>query len=410
MEQQLVASSHRDSGRILHDFDTLRSAASRAQDAAERFQEHITALCTRSRSPIPAFSEPQLCQATETSMSAGSVFQPQNAGSYAYGTSCAVAQGVDTSTCESAANSPAELHSESSKDEGMVIKKNHPIHGPRLIVDLSSPLSGVLTPNMDGEKFLGSTIVCCSARPEASNTTQNSIGDPSLMSDVSRCTPITADDSHVVNVPQQGKGNAPGVKKKGRPLGSKNKKKRVQHQKNPFREMIFDPAPRSGERTRRSKLPIADKPGDYNICRKGAVQNVTLDSAKALSVDISHTQLTDPSKTYPDSQGSQSLPSNTANRALTGPLLKPQQRGRVASAPVSHHPLSPQKLGSSVETSSRANASSLQDSAAISAAFQGEILPIIRQACLPFRQTLSTTSFYAIERQVGILLVIFSYA
>ena len=353
-------------------------------------------------------------------MNASPGYQCQNADSYAYQSSRAVSQGMDISTCESAANSSAELHNGLNKAQGSpsAIKTNHPMSGLKSVTGFSSPLSDSLTLDSDEKKVLSSTITSGFAGPDAWNTTQISSYNPSAKGNVSSCTPNTADDGIVVYTPQQAIGTPAGAKKRGRPLGSKNKKKRVQPQKNPFREMLFGPVPKKGERTRRSRLPVADKPGDYNVRQKGKVRKVTFASPEALSVGNSHVELTDPLHTqlvdplqiYSNSRGSQSIPPNTVNRAHRGPWLESQQGGRVASAPIAHHPLSPQQFSSSVKNPGPARVSSFQDSAAISAVFRSEILPIIRQACLPFQHILSTSALHAIEREVSILLVIFSDA
>lgn len=405
LERYPVAPSYLDSERIVHDFDTLRSAASRAQDAADRFKDHTMALYTRPISSFPALSGPQLRQGTKASISAGPVSQCQNVGSHGYWSSHAVAQDIDTSTCESAADPSAEPHSELSKYQGStsVIKTNNPMGESKSLIDLLSPPSGFLTPTPDEKEFLTSTITRCSDKPDAWKTTQIPIDDPSLKSNVSSCTPNTADDSNTL---QQGTGTMAGAKKKGRPLGSKNKKKHVQPRKNPSREMVFGLVDRKGERTRRSKLPVAENPGDDNVRQNGGVRHVTVGSTEAPSVGSSHAQLIDHSQKYPDSRGSQSLPPNTVSRVPKGPWLESQHGSRVVPAPGSHYPLSPQIISSSVKTSYRARVPSLQDSAAISAAFQSEILPIIRQACLPFRHTLSTSALHAIEREASILLAV----
>lgn len=403
LERHPAAPSNEESGRLFHDFDTLRLAASRAQNAAVRFREHTMDLYTRSVNSVPALPVPQLSQGTPASMSSGPLFQHQAAGSDAPPKSCTVAHDVEISTSASVVGPSAKLHSGSSKYRGSTSATSvtRPMSGSKTVIDLTSPEPGFYTPNLRDENLLTTIPTSGPSGLEAWSYTHVSNVGPSRKTNVGSGTQNINEDKAVVDKGEQGTRTAAGAKKRGRPLGSKNKN-RLQPQKDPFCDMIFSSPSRKGERTRRSKLGAADNPGDHDAPRKSKVQSVALSSKEALLVGSLHAQKIDPLQPNSNGRGSHSIPQKTRDRVPGESLHESPNEGKVAPTPDPCESLSPHTPGSLGKTSGHQGVSSSQDSAAITLAFQNEIYPIIRKACLRFQHTSSASAMTAIETEVGI--------
>ncbi|KAL9114387.1 MAG: hypothetical protein Q9187_007466, partial [Circinaria calcarea] len=401
LDHDPTAPSNEESGRIFHDFDTLRSVASRAQNAAARFRDHTMDLYTRSINSVPALPAPQLSQGTPASMTPGPVFQHQAAGSDASRKSCAVAHNIETSTSASVAGPFANLHSGSSKYRGSPSATNvtRPMGQSKTVIDLTSSPSGLYTPNLDDENLFTTIPTSGPPAPEAWSDTQVSNVGPSRKTNVGGGTQNLNEDKPVVHMGQQGTGTVAGAKKRGRPLGSKNKKDRLQPQKDPLCEVIFGSPPRKGKRTRQSKLGAADNPGDHYVPRKSKVQSDTFSSNEALLVGGLQAQNIDPFQPNSNGHGSHSIPQITRNRVPRESWHESPNEGKEPSTTDPCEPLSPHTPGSLGKTSGRHSVSSSQDSAAITLAFQNEIYPIIRKACLRFQYTSSASATSTIETE-----------